>query len=239
MLLRGSLRETVSNRVAHSGALAVGVKDVGVCHHTTFGPEGACLVRLALPVGDLQALSGVPPCAPWQWRNDLALSRAFLRALHATEDGAHHGALCDLLALLGSEDTESARGAPPQWLVLMVQRVGDAWSPTLSVRTLAAETGVHPVYLARCMRRWYGVSLSALLRYERLRHAATRVLTSRDRLSMIAYGAGFADEAHCSRTISRCLGASPTVLRARLAALRPDTNNGAAIRETGCAHSSA
>jgi AraC family transcriptional regulator len=81
----------------------------------------------------------------------------------------------------------------------------------VSLRDAAREAGVHPVYLARVFRRHTGRSVSAYLRALRLAEAGRLVLEGAP-LIEAAYTAGFADQAHFSRSFSRELGHSPKCL---------------------------
>jgi AraC-like DNA-binding protein len=82
---------------------------------------------------------------------------------------------------------------------------------SISLRTVAQEAGVHPVYLARVFRRRHGCPVSEYLRGLRLVEAGRLVLEG-VALAQAAYLAGFADQAHFSRSFSRAFGFSPRSL---------------------------
>ena len=97
------------------------------------------------------------------------------------------------------------------------------WHPALSVADVARRAGVHPVYLARCVRRWYGVGLGEELRRIRLNAAAQALAGSEETVSRIAHAHGFADESHLSREFARATGSTPGRFRrlVRTLAFRP------------------
>ena len=74
---------------------------------------------------------------------------------------------------------------------------------------LAAEAGIHPVYLARAFRQRYGSSPAEYAR--RLRVEAARELLARCDLSLaqVAVEAGFSDQSHLSHQFRRVVGMSP------------------------------
>lgn len=221
MVLTGGVEETVGG-VTHTGApLHIAVKDAGVAHANRWAPGGARLVRLEAHGQSLAQLTGTPEAPVWRWRFDPPAIRAFLR-LTARNAESTASTNCsdtvDLLAALVARPDACAHGVPPRWLVEVIEQLTAEWTPQLDTATLASRAGVHPVYLARCVRRWYGVSVGDLLRRERLRHVVARLAHSRERLAIVAYHCGFADEAHCVRSVRQALGTTPAALRTALSA---------------------
>lgn len=221
MVLTGAVEETVGG-VTHAGApLHIAVKDAGVAHANRWAPGGAQLVRLEAHGQSLAQLTATPEAPVWRWRFDPSAIRAFLRVASANAESVtptECSDTADLLAALVARPAACAKGAPPRWLVDVIDALAAEWSPQLGTATLASRAGVHPVYLARCVRRWYGVSVGDLLRRERLRHVVAQLAHSRDRMALVAYACGFADEAHCVRTVRQSLGVTPAALRTQLTA---------------------
>jgi AraC family transcriptional regulator len=73
---------------------------------------------------------------------------------------------------------------------------------------------VHPVYLARQFRRWFGCSITEHVGRRRVQRAAAAIATSAGSLSVISYQNGFADQPHMSRVFSREVGVTPATFRA-------------------------
>jgi len=221
LVLRGGLSETVGGETVQAAPLSVVVKAPDLVHANCWGEGGARLARLALPQASLAVLSEHPGRdVAWRWSHEMHVARPFLQLLHRhqqlgmTRVAAQDTDLSDLVAALTARPAHESTGTAPRWLQDVVQRVHDDWHPLLDGHRLAAEAHVHPVYLARCVRRWYGVSLGSLLRYERLRRTAAALTASRVRGALVAQGCGFADEAHMSREVKSALGLSPRALRA-------------------------
>ena len=147
------------------------------------------------------------PCA-----RALALFRAFreddpLVPLAAEE-------LC--LALLA----ESQRQAPPDSFSASGRRVADAadfirahFRRPLRAEEIARAAGVHPVHLARLVRRRYGCSLARFVRRERIVDALERLRRGGESVAEIALSNGFADQSHFTREFGRETGLAPAGFR--------------------------
>jgi len=90
----------------------------------------------------------------------------------------------------------------------------ESWHPGLTVADIAARAGVHPVYLARCVRRWFDTGVSEELRRLRIRSAAEAMMQTSGTVSRIAHAGGFADEPHLCREFRREVGITPGRYRA-------------------------
>jgi AraC family transcriptional regulator len=215
LVMRGRIAETVGGATEYAGALSVVAKDPGVVHADRFGPEGAAVARLSLPgggVGDL--IESQQRAFPWRWAHDLAVATPFVRLVHRaggtdTSFDAADTDVVDLLAALTARPVSDTKGAPPRWLVLAIERLREEWRPRMRVAEVARDAGVHPVYLARCARRWYGVGIAELMRRERMRAATAGIATAAESVSAVAHGTGFADEAHLCREFRRATGTTP------------------------------
>ena len=126
------------------------------------------------------------------------------------------------LELLGAVFRDPGAGrAEPAWLKRVVARLRDDPAARVSVASLAAEAGVHPVHLARVFRRHRGETIASYVRRVRVQRAA-RLLARRDAdvantasLASVASALGFADQSHMTRAFRRVAGTTPAVLRRR------------------------
>ena len=230
VVLRGTVEERVGRSVERASALSVVVKDPGVMHSDHFGPSGAVAARLSLPHTTLAELVEHPGRAlAWRWMHDPAVAIAFLRIVARAADGhrrfaADDEGILDLLAAISARYGAQAPVGVPRWLQDAVARIRDEWRPGLTVRDIARSAGVHPVYFARCVRRWYGVGAADLLRRSRLRHAARHVADGAPTIAQVAHATGFADESHLCREFSRTAGMPPARFR-RLACAFGSSHN--------------
>ncbi len=217
VVLSGQVVETVGGVTEQASALSVVCKAPGVVHADTFGNRGARLARLTLPMGELShVLDDATRATVWRWTHDPVIAAPFLRLVqHARTQCAtadfplDHPDVLELLALFTARATREVRGQPPQWLDDTITRLADEWRPGLRVGDVAQRAGVHPVYLARCVRRWYGVGLGQLMRRLQVRHAIARCMDADDPIASAAHAAGFADESHFNRAMRDVTGMPP------------------------------
>lgn len=232
MVLAGAVEETVGTRTVVGRSLSVVSKDAGQAHANRFGPNGARFARLTLPDGSLGDLIDDAGRAPeWRWTHSPAVAAPYLRlvARHhehgETEFSPGDPDVLDLLAGFTARPGADRRGSPPSWLVQVMDELEQQWHPAIQVADVAARAGVHPVYLARCVRRWFGTGVAEELRGLRLRAAAAALTDSKRRVSDLAYDHGFADEAHLSRSFRTATGLPPARFRRLVDSLRRTTRS--------------
>ena len=219
LVLRGHVHERVGNRVEDAGALSVVVKDPGVMHADDFGSCGAVTARLSVDGSAFADLVEHPTRAvEWRWLHDGFAAKPFLRLVHRGLNGENGFSpddddILDLVAVISARRCAGTSTEPPAWLRDVVARITEAWQPRLTVRDVAAWAGVHPVYLARCLRRWFGVSGGELLRRARLQRAARAIADAAGTVSTVAHDTGFTDESHLWREFSRTTGVTPAQFR--------------------------
>lgn len=217
LLLVGTLGEKASHGEVRLAMPAVGVKPAGLAHANDYGPAGALMLGVDLPAGfDLQARLGL--ASGWQWRERpsaslLMRSRLLVSDLQAglVKGGEIDSRLWELLA--GMADAgERPRGVPPRWVIESCQRLQEE---ALPLTALAQEVGVHPVYFARAFNRWMGCMPSVFRARAQLQRALP-LLAVGESLATVAQQAGFADQAHFSRTARAYSGLPPLRLRSLL-----------------------
>jgi AraC family transcriptional regulator len=102
---------------------------------------------------------------------------------------------------------------PPRWLARTMELVRSGCDRPHTLKSLAANADVHPVYMARAFRRHVGCSVGEYMRSLRLSRAMRSLATSRTTISRMAPESGFTDHAHLSRTVTRDLGMTPSRFR--------------------------
>ena len=220
VVLHGQLEERVETAVERPTALSVVAKDPGVVHEDLFTTSADTLTaQLSIPNASLADFVEHPGRArAWRWAHDLRVALPFLRIVARGLRGTRHFVaddddIVDLLAAVSARGHAPPRADAPRWLTDAVHQACDEWRPGVTVRELAANLGLHPVYFARCVRRWYGTGAAELLRKSRLRHAARAVADGGGTIAAVAHATGFADESHFSREFAKATGLPPARYR--------------------------
>lgn len=215
LVVGGSLVERVGAREERGGPLSVVVKPAGTEHADVIGPSGAHLIQVQLQPSYASLLGAhTDGLQDWRWIQGGLVARRFVGILNCFRREAPQ--LCDAIEemLAALHPGRSLRTQdPPSWLVRVKSSIDDRIRQAPRVRTLAAEAGVHPVYLARAFRRHFGCSITEYVRQQRVARAAERVGTSRDTLVTCAHDLGFADQAHFCREFKRGTGITPSTFR--------------------------
>jgi AraC family transcriptional regulator len=119
----------------------------------------------------------------------------------------------ELIGLL-SEIGERRRSLlAPAWLLRTKEMIEDCAGSDLSVAELALSTGVHPVYLARVYRRYFGCSPGEYLRRCRLLRVQGLLSGTDLPIVEIALQCGFTDQSQMTRSFSKTFGTPPARYR--------------------------
>ena len=220
LVLAGRLVERVGRREEHAGPLSLVVKARGVEHADRYGVRGVLIGSLALEGSEGERLLDAGGSIPdWQWSSASPALRSMLRLVDRVQGprGAFEADdpdVLDVLAAVTSPASDRAPRVPPAWIARVREQFDDG--EIAPVRAVAARAGVHPVYLARAFRRWFGCSMSAYLRHARVSRAAALLPAGGTTLTHVAAAAGFSDHAHFCHRFRDATGLTPGRYRAAL-----------------------
>ena len=120
----------------------------------------------------------------------------------------------ELIGLVAAIEDRTASRMAPRWLLLAKERLEDCFGDDLSIADLAASASVHPVYLARAYRRYFGCSPGEYLRRRRLLRVQGLLSGTDLPLVQIALQCGFSDQSQMTRSFSSTFGVPPARYRA-------------------------
>jgi AraC family transcriptional regulator len=213
LVVAGSLRETVGRTQEIARALSVVVKPGDTEHADQFGDAGVRTVQISLTGRDAAELRDWEPGArTWRWTHAGPAVPAFVRLLaliraRPADDVEIEQGVMNVLSSLRAVPEDSDRD-PPSWLRRVREEIDDT-SAGVRVRDLAASAGVHPVYLARQFRRFFGSTVVSYLQRQRVTRAANLIASSSLPLSTVAFREGFADQSHLTRSFREGTGFTP------------------------------
>jgi AraC family transcriptional regulator len=220
LLLSGWVHEEVAGNEVSAGAMSISIKPPDVRHRDVYGRNGAVILSVA--IDDPAHWASTLPPPEWNWRPMVRRDYGEVLSSLTAPDGLRD-ATFELLALGSRPDRKI--GIPPRWLRTVEEQLRDR--PDQSLSDVAADAGVHPVYLARAFRCWYGTSPSAFRLLQRTSAAIGAALWSGKAASDVAHEVGFADQSHMARSIRSATGHSLSELRAMaLRSLQPGATDG-------------
>jgi AraC family transcriptional regulator len=169
------------------------------------------------------APGGITPQLPAERRFHSApriqsLAQAVSRSLTRPRDASPLALEAQVLELLAAALLpQRRRGAavPPRWLTRVRDRIHDQPEKPPSAAALAADTDLHPVYIARAFRRHYGMGLGEYARLTRAEYARGLLARTTTPLAEVAAVAGYSDQSHLSRSMRQLLDCTPGDLRRR------------------------
>ncbi len=173
-------------------------------------------VEISVPWARRFAESGLPFDRPY----DCAGGPAVGLALRLFDEFENFDASSPLmvegltLELLGLCDRQSrSETAIPRWLVRVSELLRERCAASWNLADVAAEAGVHPVYLAGAFRRHLGCTVGQYVRQQRILLACRQLVGTSNSLAEIAAKAGFADQSHFNRLFKRHVGLTPAAYR--------------------------
>jgi AraC family transcriptional regulator len=212
LLQNGSLEERERERVRTISAGMLRVSPQGDEHNLRFVSPCRCILLLL----DDETLAGMVP----RERRFLAgervrsIARELARELSRGIDTCSPLSLqATSLELLACAEPATRERQHPAWLSRIRAALHDSAASPPDAITLAADLGLHPVYVARVFRRHFGCGLGEYARLVRARRACEQIVQSRQNLAQVALEAGFSDQAHLTRTLRWWLGITPAELR--------------------------
>jgi AraC family transcriptional regulator len=125
------------------------------------------------------------------------------------------GLMLELVAEAAREPKRMSEHKHPPWLGRAKEILHENFSERMTLASIAEAVGVHPVYLAGVFRQYYYCSVGEYVRRLRIEFASRELSTTDAPLADIALAAGFAHQAHFSRTFKRLTGLTPALYRSR------------------------
>jgi len=210
IIISGGVEEAVGSRFQTRRPAGVAIKPPGVRHSAIISPSGA--IVLSVSMADAAQWEPIAPAGRWEWRRLRALDQRLLLSWIGAGSSPGNVSQLTFELLAFAADDGPPRGSPPLWLARVAEKLAD--EPQAPIQLLASENSVHPVYLARAFRRWYGVPPSEYRLRGRTGRAIASALFCANPPAAAAQAAGFSDQSHMCRSIRSSTGATLSRLRA-------------------------
>ena len=222
-VLDGSFTESFGKSNFDCAARSLVVKPPTEPHANHYGVDGARCLLIEVKESQLTCLQQVTnlfrepshsreiPLAAFPVR----LSRE-LRIMDCVSPLSIEGLIFELLAELTREKLKAASNTEPRWIRDAIAVLHDSFLTPLTLRSIAAEIGIHPSHLAKLFRRFRQCTVGEYVRQLRLSYAIERLSKSNQSIAEIALTSGFYDQAHLTNAFKAAMGTTPARFRAQL-----------------------
>ncbi len=217
-LIYGSFKEEFCGKEFECGQFDILHKPAGTEHRNVYHKEGAhsLLIEFFNDNNDLNEYSEngkyIPACNT-EFAQNLAIK------------------LCSLfykgsqLVSLAAEELEleisqsnyllKKEAKIPPWLKKSKEYLDANIFENVTLSCLSEIADVHPVYFARCFRKFYNYPVSQYLHKKRLSNAIKKISSAQHKISEIAYEHGYSDQSHFTHFFKRETGFTPKAFRKR------------------------
>lgn len=107
------------------------------------------------------------------------------------------------------QSAKTEKDKAPDWVYHLKYFLDAHFNERIQTSELADRYGVHPVYLARVFRKYFGMSIKDYLKSMRIRNAIASISENGHSLTQIAFDNGFADQSHFIRSFRQETGTTP------------------------------
>jgi len=112
-----------------------------------------------------------------------------------------------------SRQVAASKNRTSRWLERAREILHAQFADNITIACLANLVGVHPVYLASSFRKHYHCTVGEYRQRLRIEFACLELSKPHSSLAEIALAAGFANQAHFSKTFKRLMGTTPAKYR--------------------------
>ena len=112
-----------------------------------------------------------------------------------------------------SRQIAASKNRTSRWLEQARDILHEQFADNITIACLASLVRVHPVYLASSFRKQYHCTIGEYRQRLRIEFACRELSKAHSSLAEIALAAGFANQAHFSKTFNRIMGTTPAKYR--------------------------
>ncbi|HXF40319.1 MAG TPA: helix-turn-helix transcriptional regulator [Blastocatellia bacterium] len=219
LVLQGSLTESYEHKRRECKSPNVVFTPAGEKHSNLFNARGGRCFLIEIPEAFIERLAAAGVRIEHSLHSEggvlawlaMRLYREFSRP-DAVSLLAIEGLMLEALCELGRWN-EPLSVVEPLWLRETRDLLHDRFQEAVTLDELGRMAGVDPAHLARSFRRHYRCTVGEYQRRLRIDFASRQLSETRTSILNIALAAGFADQAHFSRTFRKHTGLTPAKFR--------------------------
>ena len=208
LIRRGSYTETYGRRTRDCGPMTLVFHPRGESHAQQF--SGSPVASFNVEIGsDWLHGSHLDQPAEFHGGPVAALGMKLFHEFQRGDAVEIEALAAEILAAVASDNGKPCDAPQPRWLSDARDLLDARFREPLTLRAVAREADIHPVYFAAAFRRFYHRSVGEYLRWRRLEYVRGKLSEPELSLAEIALDAGFADQSHLTRNFKRFTGRTP------------------------------
>jgi AraC-like DNA-binding protein len=207
-VLSGSIIETVNNNDTLGGIANVIIKPKKTVHRDVYS-KNCSIICIYLNAENELSNSTQNLLKNWSWLHSPDNYMFLNTILKSKKEKEQLEGIENFIAYFNRKKKDLNYQLPPIWLKELKNILDTSYNESLNSSELANMFKVHPVYMARVFRKFYGQSIKSYLNILRVNGTMASILNSNDKLASIAYDNGYSDQSHLNRKFKTATGMTP------------------------------
>lgn len=207
-ILRGSINETVNDEATLGGIANVIIKPSNTLHKDIFS-NNCSIICVYLNAENELKNSIQDVLKNWSWIHSLDNYYFLQQILESQNEKDQLHIINEFIAYYFEQQKTKKYDQPPQWLTELKNILDASYNESLKSKDLAKVFGIHPVYMARVFKRFYGQSIKSYLNILRANGSMAAIANEESKLAHIALDNGYSDQSHLNRKFKDITGLTP------------------------------
>lgn len=219
-ILKGSCTEIINRRSQECSPLDLQILPGGERHTLHCGLAGAQCLTISIKPEKLDAIrlfsNVLDRAAHSQGGLRAALALRVYKEFRLSDDASTlsiEGLVLEIIGESTRNRLHSISTCQPRWLREARDLIHEHFAEGVSLINISASVSIHPTYLARMFRKYYGCTVSDYVQRLRLDQATQQLIHSHKSVAEIAADAGFYDQSHLTRAFKLHLATTPAEFR--------------------------
>ncbi|WP_350292568.1 helix-turn-helix domain-containing protein [uncultured Croceitalea sp.] len=198
-VLKGFVNETVNNNEALGGIANIIIKPANTIHKNVYATDSTIICVYINAENELKQ-NVQDELKEWNWLHPIG-NYFFLEKILTSQDKKEQlNSLNEFIGYCSNKKNEVAKYKyPPEWLLDLKTILDTSYNESLKSKDLAKHFNLHPVYMTRVFKKYYGQSVKSYVNILRVNGAMASIMKDEDKLAHIAIDNGYTDQSHLNR----------------------------------------
>ncbi len=212
-VLDGAINETVNGNDTLGGIANVIIKPSGTLHRDIYS-DNCSIICIYLNTESELKKSTQQLLKHWSWLPSVDNYSFLNTILQSKNEKEQLESINNFISYYSAKKESISDDLQPAWLRELKQILDASYNESLKSSELAKAFHIHPVYMARAFKKYYGISIKSYINILRANGAMASIINSEDKLAHIAFDNGYADQSHFNRKFKDLTGFTPSHFKA-------------------------